>query len=128
MLPKAHLTLYTRMSGPSIVLLHSSSVYYCHLFLISLSLAAPISSQGGLELLCICFPEPLTLNVSNLKVDVAYKGFLSGIVVKNLPVMQELQETQIRYLGQEDPLEEGMATHSNILAWRIPWTEEPGGL
>ena len=60
--------------------------------------------------------------------DVAYKGFLSGIVVKNLPVMQELQETQIRYLGQEDPLEEGMATHSNILAWRIPWTEESGGL
>ena len=60
--------------------------------------------------------------------DVAYKGFLSGIVVKNLPVMQELQETQIRYLGQEDPLEEGMATHSNILAWRIPWTEEPGRL
>ena len=60
--------------------------------------------------------------------DVAYKGFLSGIVVKNLPVMQELQETQIRYLGQEDPLEEGMATHSNILAWRIPWTQEPGGL
>ena len=33
-----------------------------------------------------------------------------------------------RFLGQEDPLEEGMATHSNILAWRIPWTEEPGGL
>ena len=81
-----------------------------------------------MELLCICFPEPLTLNVPNLKVDVAYKGFLSGIVVKNLPVMQELQETQIRYLGQEDPLEEGMATHSNILAWRIPWTEESGGL
>ena len=35
---------------------------------------------------------------------------------------------QVRFLGQEDPLEEGMATHSNILAWRIPWTEEPGGL
>ena len=35
---------------------------------------------------------------------------------------------QIRFLGQEDPLEEGMATHSSILAWRIPWTEEPGGL
>ena len=35
---------------------------------------------------------------------------------------------QVRSLGQEDPLEEGMATHSSILAWRIPWTEEPGGL
>ena len=37
-------------------------------------------------------------------------------------------ETRVRSLGQEDPLEEGMATHSSILAWRIPWTEEPGGL
>ena len=46
-------------------------------------------------------------------------------VVKNLPAMQE---TQVRSLGQEDPLEKGMATHSSILAWRIPWTEEPGGL
>ena len=38
------------------------------------------------------------------------------------------QETQVQTLGQEDPLEEGMATHSRIVAWRIPWTEEPGGL
>ena len=45
--------------------------------------------------------------------------------VKNLPTMQE---TWLRSLGWEDPLEEGMATHSSILAWRIPWTEEPGGL
>ena len=42
--------------------------------------------------------------------------------------MQETQETWVRSLGGEDPLEEGMATHSSILAWRIPWTEEPGGL
>ena len=45
--------------------------------------------------------------------------------VKNLPVMQE---TQVRSLGREDPLEEGIATHSSIFASRIPWTEEPGGL
>ena len=45
--------------------------------------------------------------------------------VKNLPAMQK---TQLRSLGQEDPLEKGMATHSRILTWRIPWTEEPGGL
>ena len=51
--------------------------------------------------------------------------------IKNLPAMQE---TWVRSLGREDPLEEGMATHSSILAWRIPWilrgewTEEPGGL
>ena len=44
--------------------------------------------------------------------------------VKNLPAMQE---TQVRSMGWEDPLEKGMATHSSILAWRIPWTEEPGG-
>jgi len=42
--------------------------------------------------------------------------------------MQEPQEIQVQSLGLEDPLEEGMATHSTILAWRIPWTEEPGGL
>ena len=42
--------------------------------------------------------------------------------------MQEMQETQVQSLGQEDPLEEEMATHSSILAWKIPWTEESGGL
>ena len=46
-------------------------------------------------------------------------------VVKNPPVMPEMQ---IQFLGQEDPLEKEMATHYSILAWRIPWTEEPGGL
>ena len=46
-------------------------------------------------------------------------------MVKNLPAMQE---TWVSSLGQEDPLEKGMATHSSVLAWRIPWTEEPGGL
>ena len=45
-------------------------------------------------------------------------------IVKNPPAMQE---TRVRSLAQEDPLEEGMATHSSILAWKIPWTEEPGG-
>ena len=49
-------------------------------------------------------------------------------VVKNPPAMQEPQETWVRSLGLENPLEEGMATHSSILSWRIPWTEEPGGL
>ena len=48
-----------------------------------------------------------------------------GGSVKNLPAMQE---TQVYSLGQVDPLEEGMATQSSILAWRIPWTEEPGRL
>ena len=48
--------------------------------------------------------------------------------VKNLPAMQETQKMRVQSLGQEDPLEEGMASHSSILVWRIPWTEEPSGL
>ena len=48
--------------------------------------------------------------------------------VKNLPAIQEPQETRVLSMGQEDPLEEEMATYSSILAWRIPWTEEPSGL
>ena len=46
-------------------------------------------------------------------------------MVKNLPAMQE---TWVLSMGQEDPLEDKMATHSSVFAWRIPWTEEPGGL
>ena len=49
-------------------------------------------------------------------------------MLKNLPVMQETQAMWVQSLGGEDPLEEGMATHSSILAWKIPQTEEPGGL
>ena len=49
-------------------------------------------------------------------------------VVKNLPAMLETQITWVQSLGQEDILEKRMATHSSILAWEIPWTEEPGGL
>ena len=50
------------------------------------------------------------------------------MVVKNLPANAGDKEPRVRTLGQEDPLEEGVAAHSSILAWRIPWTEEPGGL
>ena len=53
------------------------------------------------------------------------KASLVAQMVKNLPAMQE---TQVQPLGQEDSLEKGMATHSRILAWRIPWTEKPGRL
>ena len=51
--------------------------------------------------------------------------YLVAQTVKNLPAVLE---TQVRTLGREDPLEKGMATHSSILAWRIPWIKEPGGL
>ena len=58
--------------------------------------------------------------------SVYYKGFPGKeSVVKNLPATQEIQ---VQSLGQEDPLQKEMATHSSILAWEIPWTEEPGGL
>ena len=53
------------------------------------------------------------------------EAFLVAQTVKNLPAMLE---TQVYSLDREDPLEKGMATHSSILAWKIPWTEEPGGL
>ena len=51
-------------------------------------------------------------------------AFLVAQLVKNLPAMQE---TLVRFLGQEDPPEKGKATHSSILAWRIPWTDSPRG-
>ena len=51
-----------------------------------------------------------------------------GSEVKNQPAVQETQEMPVRSLGQEDPLEKEMATHSSILAWKIPWMEEPGRL
>ena len=54
-----------------------------------------------------------------------YRASLVAQMVKNLPAMQE---TQVQYLGQEDPLEKEMVTHSSTLSWSIPWTEEPGGL
>ena len=60
-----------------------------------------------------------------------FVGFVDlpgGSAVKNLPAMQETQEMWVQSLGWEDPLEEEMATHSSILAWKIPWTEEPDGL
>ena len=53
------------------------------------------------------------------------RAFLVAQLVKNLPA---IRETWVRSLGWEDPLEEGMATHSSLIAWRIPWIEEPGGL
>ena len=52
----------------------------------------------------------------------------NGSLGKEEPAMQDTEETGVRTLGEEDPLEEEMATHSSILAWRIPWTEEPDRL
>ena len=63
--------------------------------------------------------------MAELKRGIFYWNSLVAQMVKNLPAMQE---TWVHSLSQEDPLEKGMATHSSILACRLPWTEEPGGL
>ena len=65
---------------------------------------------------------------SGLQICVFWSASPVAQQVKNLPLMQKMWETQVWSLGQEDPLEEEMATHFSILAWEIPWTEEPGGL
>ena len=57
-----------------------------------------------------------------------YRASQVALVVKNHLPTQEPREVWVPSLGQDDPLEEGVVTHSSILAWRIPWTEEPGGL
>ena len=78
------------------------------------------------DVLDSCFLKHFKLSDSIVSIWSFDFGLFPGVsVVKNSSAMQE---TQVRSLGQEDPLEEGMATHSSILAWRIPWTEEPGGL
>ena len=53
---------------------------------------------------------------------------ISSLVAQIVKNMSAMQETQVQSLGQEDPMEKGMATFSSVLAWRIPWTEEPGGI
>ena len=63
-----------------------------------------------------------------LVLHISMYGFPNGSVTNNPSAMQETQDMRVQPLGQEDPLEEGMATHSSILSWRIPWTEEPSRL
>ena len=72
----------------------------------------------------------LTVVVITIITNAIYSAYCGaspgGSVLRNPPAMQELYETRVRSLGREESLEEGMETHSSILAWRIPWTEEPG--
>ena len=76
----------------------------------------------------IIFINIIWLFISFENILILILGFPGGSVVKNPPAVQETQEIQVWFLGWEDPLEEGTVTHSSIFAWRIPWTEEPGGL
>ena len=73
------------------------------------------------------FPSPGDLPDSGIEPG-SPQASLVAQRLKRLPAIQEIQEMQVQFLSQEDPLEEGMVTHSSILAWRIPWTEDPGGL
>ena len=83
-----------------------------------------IQSTAALTQLFICWEHALlVLTQKNIKVHECTS--LVALMVKSSPAMQE---TQVRFLGQEDSPEKGMATHSSILAWRIPWTKEPGRL
>ena len=72
-----------------------------------------------------CLTADLNKQIASLCV---YPHFRGGSAVKNLPARQEMQEIWVGSLGWEDPLEEETATHSNTVAWRMPWTEEPGDL
>ena len=87
----------------------------------SLSLMSGGFSSTRMHSICLT----LKLNIVQLHITL---DFPSGSMVKNLPAMQEALETQVWSLGREQPLEEETPTHLGILAWSIPWTEDPGGL
>ena len=70
-------------------------------------------------------PTNLDSILKSREITLRPKVYIVKARVKNLPAMQE---TWVQFLGQEDPLEKEMATHSSVLAWKIPWTEEPGRL
>ena len=102
----------------------------CELFFPSvfpsfLSLSALMAEGGCWSAFFNIWKDFKEENTENKHIVSNIKDFPVAQIVKNLPAMQE---TRIRSLGQEDLLEKGVATHSSILAWRIPWTEEPVGL
>ena len=69
-----------------------------------------------------------TKSVEKRKIRIGNVAYGASLVVQRLKRLPAMQETWVQSLGREDPLEKEMATHSSILAWRIPWTEEPGEL
>ena len=77
------------------------------------------------SLLFDCFCSSLFFSFLSVSSLLIWRASLVAQMVKNLPAVQE---TQVQSMGGEDPLEKGMVTHSSILSWRIPWTEELGGL
>ena len=81
-----------------------------------------------------CLPAAGSNSKSTLAILVQYlildwrENAIKNVLAQRLKHLPAMWETQVRFLDWEDPLEKEMATHSSILAWRIPWTEEPGGL
>ena len=73
-------------------------------------------------------PVIFIFQLLNIHLLLNIRGFPGGSVVKNPPAKQEMLETQLQSLGGEDPLEKEITTNSSILAWKMPRTEEPGGL
>ena len=74
-------------------------------------------------------PNELFGQPNTFKICALYTGAsMVAQMVKNLPVIQDMLEMWVQSLGQEDPMEKEMATHSSILPWKIPWTKEPGSL
>ena len=113
----------------SVCLLSQFCLWYSYSLLASLSFLSSFNSYSS--------PPPpapqsspsfLPLLQDNSVLFMLTKDFPGGSAVKNPPAMQETEETWIPSLGWEDPLKEEIETHSNIFAWRIPWTEELGGL
>ena len=101
--------------------LHFSDYWWCGIFLHNV----PIGSSKN-EYFITKIYLPYVFGKYTIKQIFFYsQGFPGGSAVKTLPAMQEIW---VRSLGQKDPLEKDMETHSSILAWRIPWTEEPGRL
>ena len=115
--------------GPEI---SESSQANPHLYVcFSLPLRNQMTSALGLPHMSSNFYFPLAFRRNlwiSSQASPRHRGFPGVSTVKNLPARQEPQETWVRSLGGEDPLEEDVAAHSSVLPWRIPWTEEPGRL
>ena len=91
-----------------------------------LSARALVSSEGGHSPLCLPLWGGVCLWCFE-SLSRPFQIFPGGSVVKKPPAVREMQ-MRVQSLGQEDPLEEDMATHSSVIAWRIPWREKPGAL
>ena len=97
------------------------------MFTLSISFSSPVPKPKGHKHQSLV--KIYLLQITKITLSFSQKNFLgASLLAQMVKSPPTVQETQVRFLGQEDPLVEGMATHASILAWRIPWTEEPGGL